>query len=293
LSGFQVLLYLTELDRLDARGLRQAGQGHTAYAFIDVGSRKDIVLADTFRRDVGAAVTACRRSHSEKMGALLALPPRAMSLTLGAFWDDDVETTTVAAWFSRRIDREAALIAAIEDARPPQPLANSTGPKRLLRAALDAAQDDLNATVALLPAAGRATRPLVGDWTARDLVGHLADWDALFSHWFKTLLGRRSAEPYFDEDGDALNAHYAAARRRQPWAEAWADAQGARGAFLRLVTRTPEADLLRPRPGGSFPTAYHCAWSALEHVLHHAADLRAGLALPFPAWLLHFEGPYT
>lgn len=293
LTGLQVLLYLAYLDQLDSQGLRRAGHGHRAHAFIDVGLRKHIVVEDKSHRDLGAAVAACRRGHREKMEALQALPPRATARSLTAFWEDDFEATTIAAWFERRMEREASLVAAIESARPPQSLAAAIGPKSLLRAALNAAQDDLLATVALLPAAGRARQPLVGDWSARDLAGHLADWDALFLHWFRTLLGRRSRAPYFDEDGDALNEHYAAARRRQSWAQAWAEAQAARGAFVRLVARTPEAELLRPRPGGSFPTAYHCAWSALEHVLHHAADLRAGLRLPFRNWLLHFEGPYT
>ncbi|MEZ4870496.1 MAG: hypothetical protein R3C14_54710 [Caldilineaceae bacterium] len=56
----------------------------------------------------------------------------------------------------------------------------------------------------------------------------------------------------------------------------------------------PEEHFLREQPeSGSFPSVYHCAWSALEHYLDHAAGLRRQLNVPLAEELLHFHGPYT
>ena len=47
------------------------------------------------------------------------------------------------------------------------------------------------------------------------------------------------------------------------------------------------------RENAPFPTVYHCAWSALEHYLDHAAGLRRECQLQLPDELLTFHGPYT
>ncbi len=289
-----LLVHLGDYDRLYARAIRLALAGRLEAH----GLRYEPVQNATLRArsgdlDLTQALGYARRSRAAFVTALDQVPQRRLQREYVYPWREGTRRSSVAQWTRWRAQHDAEHCADLLSWRPEQPLSGSTGPKAILAAALDAARDDLHATLALLAPSDRATKHVVGRWTARDLAGHLADWDTLFIHWFKSMLGRRSTTPYFDDDGDAMNAHLATGRLRQGWARVYGDLRAQRAAFQRLVARTSETELLRPRPGGDFPTAYHCAWSALEHYLHHAADVRAGLRLKMPEWLLAFEGPYT
>jgi hypothetical protein len=177
-----------------------------------------------------------------------------------------------------------------------EPNPSTSASKALMLAALQAAELDMLQTIALVAPADRDRLAVCGHWTLHDLVGHLADWDNYFLDWLETLIGTPPPARYWDDDGDRFNAWLNEQRQGQPWAQAWADFRINRQRLCQQLVRVPEKSFLRQdrrRRSAPFPSVYHCAWSALEHYLDHAAGVRRQLACPVPGDLLQFHGPYT
>ncbi|MBL8119135.1 MAG: DinB family protein [Anaerolineae bacterium] len=170
-----------------------------------------------------------------------------------------------------------------------------TGSKYILHAALRAARDDFNTSAALVPPKERETRPICGTWTLRDVLGHLADWDAYFLNAFNAMIGEPHTDLAWESDADAQNEKMVQKRRKQPYEQVWQEAQSTRAALLTELELLSDEMLGDPYGGdySPYPTAYHCLWSALEHDLDHAAVLRRELGVAFPKYLLRFEGPFT
>lgn len=186
-------------------------------------------------------------------------------------------------------------IRQIRKWRKSLPKGDGTGSKEVLLAALESARMDFQVSADLVQESERETRPVCGVWTLKDVLGHLADWDDLFMKWLKIGLGEDVPTFAFDADGDAQNAKMAEARKDKTWLQNWTDCQNTRQTLIDRLQATDEADINRRYVGNrrTFPTVYHCAWSALEHYLDHAAILRRELGVPIPKFLLTFKGPYT
>lgn len=166
----------------------------------------------------------------------------------------------------------------------------AAGPRVLMLAALDAARADFEATSRLIPPEEAETKPLTGAWMLADVLGHLTDWTNYF------LCNLREGDPAsFMGDEDTFNERKAAARKGQPLERARIEFAEVHQVLVWTLEETLDAHwMARPRPGTSpYPTVYHVAWSALEHVLDHAALIRAALGVRWPARLLHVSGPYT
>jgi hypothetical protein len=93
--------------------------------------------------------------------------------------------------------------------------------------------------------------------------------------------------------GDHFNAWLYERRKGEKWEQTWQDFRQNRCALHLRLLAVHDEDFLREQQGAPFPTVYHCAWSALEHYLDHAAGMRRELQLSLPAELLSFQGPYT
>lgn len=168
--------------------------------------------------------------------------------------------------------------------------------KGLMLAVLEAAEIELLATLAAIPVRQRAHQRVCRRWTALQLIGHLADWDVYFLNWLRTLCAETADELHYDSDGDRFNAWLQEQRVGQRWPRAWGDFRANRAQFVERLRQVPEhAFITKPAGRGPmpFPTIYHCAWSALEHYLDHAAGVRREARMPVPAELLNFHGPYT
>lgn len=172
----------------------------------------------------------------------------------------------------------------------------ATASKAVMLAALQAAEIELLTTFSHVTLAERATLPVCGVWTLHDLIGHLADWDRYFANWLTALRGETPLALYWDEDGDRLNHYLWQQRQGEAWDTTWHDFRTQRADLLTALDQVPEDAFMRQYPAAAampYPSIYHCAWSALEHYLDHAAGVRYQLALPLPAALLRFEGPYS
>ncbi len=172
---------------------------------------------------------------------------------------------------------------------------NPGGCKQDMMRALAAAEIEMLLTAALAPVGNRQTQGVCEEWTLYDLLGHLADWDTYFLAWLQQLTSGEEPSLYFTEDGDRFNDWLLENRQGASWNTNWHDFRHNRTQLITALQQVPEDEFVKKRNNqhSSFPTVYHCAWSALEHYIHHAADIRRQLGIDAPAQLLDFRGPYT
>jgi hypothetical protein len=155
-------------------------------------------------------------------------------------------------------------------------LGGSAGPKAILLAALTAARDDLLAAAGLLPDRVRASRPVCGDWTLKDLLGHIADWERVGVEGLRDMAAGRAPGVEHIDDIDAWNQAHFRARRDQPWETVWADLLATREALLEVLEGMEQAALAPAYPFPWGPQGTPCEWSAVfvRHDRDHAQDLR-------------------
>ena len=126
--------------------------------------------------------------------------------------------------------------------------AEGVSPRPLLLAALRASRDELLALAGRVPVSERETRPLAGEWTLKDICGHLADWETQCAHAIADMLAGRSPEVAFVDDEEIWNRAQAEARRAQPWESVWRDLHAARTELLAVIEAATLEDLGRIIP---------------------------------------------
>jgi len=146
--------------------------------------------------------------------------------------------------------------------------------RRRLLAHLAAARSRLLQTLLGLDERTLTGTAAVGEWTARDLLAHIAAWD----RWAGEQTGRmaRGEEPDLSAAGDvdAFNALAVAAWRNRPLEEVLAELREARAAWVEQMKGWPEEEFFRRRPLGGgewdFP-----GWLEVyrRHEEEHAAAL--------------------
>jgi len=155
-------------------------------------------------------------------------------------------------------------------------LRGETGPRSVLLAALAAAREELLATIVLVPPQERASRLVCGQWTLKDVLGHLADWEGLGVEGLRHMAAGHLPRVEHVEDVDAWNRAHAEARRDQPWDDVLANLHAARQALLEVLEGIDQADLERlfPASWGEECTPYGWVFIYLTHDRHHAEGLR-------------------
>jgi uncharacterized damage-inducible protein DinB/predicted RNase H-like HicB family nuclease len=170
----------------------------------------------------------------------------------------------------------AAQIAAWRES---EGLKGETGSKAVLLAALAAARDELLAAAALVPPEERASRPVCGEWTLKDVLGHVADWEWFGVDGLRQMAAGQSPQVEHVQDIDAWNQAHVEARRDQAWETVWADLHAARRALLDVLEEMSQAQLGRsfPFPWGPEGTPYQWIWVYFRHDREHAHGLRQTL----------------
>jgi hypothetical protein len=135
----------------------------------------------------------------------------------------------------------------------------------------------------LVPAAERGTRQVEGDWTLKQIIGHLADYERLGVVALRAMVAGR--EPVYErtiEDFETFNREQGVFWDRATWAEAWAVHGAARRALLEAAAALDEAALARPfvAPWLTTTTAAGYLLDMAGHEQEHSDALRRGLGLP-------------
>jgi hypothetical protein len=147
------------------------------------------------------------------------------------------------------------------------------------RATLDTLVQGLDATTLTTPG-------VEGQWSVKDILGHIAAWEARLTVWLEAALrGERAdrPEPGVTWDAmDALNEQTYRANRDRPLAEVQ---QAAQTTYTRVL-QTVEACLrqlgpaaLEQAPADETPLTLQIAANTFEHYDEHLANIRAWLAV--------------
>jgi len=202
-------------------------------------------------------------ANAEQLVRPIHLPWRETSVWEFARWrarHDTVHTEPIHAW------RDAHSSSC------------SHGPRSVLIAAMDAARSDLLRQIDRVPLSERDTRPIMGDWTLKDVLGHMADWDLYALQALRAIRESRPLPYVAESDVDEVNAQQVAARREQTWDQAWADFQNVRAKVINALADWYDEQLARAvdYPSDWGRTAY--GWfvsQTAEHDREHADALRA------------------
>lgn len=167
----------------------------------------------------------------------------------------------------------AAQLAAWREGKA---IEGGTGPKSVLIAALNRARDEFLAGVALIPPTERASRPVCGHWTLKDLVGHVADWEQVGVEGLRDMAAGRPPNIAYIPDIDAWNMRHAAARHDESWETCWEDLRDRRRQLLDVLREMDQAKLEESYifPWGPRGTAYEWVRVFAAHDREHAQGLR-------------------
>lgn len=217
-----------------------------------------------------AALGAARRRFLEM---LAEAPDAVLHQPVSIPWADTLPLRTWAIWRARHDGVHGADVQRWRKGRAEM---RQVGPKSLLVAALAASREEMGALAALVPDGEQARQPVYGEWTMRDVAGHVADWDQFA---LECLEAGEILDMGYKGEVLQWNEAHAAARREQSWAEAWADYMEVRRTLLALIDETGQSDLARTvrNPWGRDVTVYRFIHSFLEHEREHTEGLRAAL----------------
>jgi uncharacterized damage-inducible protein DinB len=160
--------------------------------------------------------------------------------------------------------------------RKTQALGKEMGPKSVLLAALDGARAELLAAAALIPSAERTLRPICGDWTLKDVLGHIADWEFYGTAGLRQMADGHRPDPEPLGSIESWNVSHAEARRDEPWEVVWEDLHTARRELREVLDGMSRAAIGQPFafPWGQDGTPYDWVRIFLSHDREHAHELR-------------------
>lgn len=121
------------------------------------------------------------------------------------------------------------------------------------------------------------TDPAVGSWSARDVAGHLADWQSEMLDAAEHIVGGPKPRHHPIKHGQSYNTMRAALRGTDPWSVALEDLVAARDRALALLARLAPEQLraIGPYPWGEVGTLHHLIEELVAHLDEHAAQLEA------------------
>ncbi len=269
-----LLAHIAAWDRWELREMRHMASGEIldltevrntdAFNAHAVAARRDRTLAEV--------LAELQEARSHWVAWLQALPDEKFyrqHLFEGEDWS--CPGCVEVQW--RHDAEHAAQIAAW---RETEGLKGKTGPKAVLLTALAAARDELLTAAALVPAEERASRPVCGEWTLKDVLGHVADWEWFGMEGLREMAAGHAPQVERIESIEDWNRAHADARRHQPWETVWADLHAARRALLEVIEEISLAELGRsfPFPWGPEGTAYRWVYVYLAHDREHAEGFR-------------------
>lgn len=118
---------------------------------------------------------------------------------------------------------------------------------------------------------------IAGEWTPRDIIGHLADWDNRTRSGIQHALNGTDPSELVVDDFDPLNGQMAAARRARGdrWEDVTRDLDSSLAATLALLDSLGEEQLTLPAslPWGRMTTLLDVFGVFEFHVEEHHADL--------------------
>jgi len=186
-------------------------------------------------------------------------------------------------WPHRHDAEHAADLGRWRANYPPNDPAVRVIERALLRPLLGLARAEFLALAALIPPDERETRPIEGDWSLKQVLGHLSDYERLGVIALRQVAaGREPAYEQTIEDFEGFNAERGPAWAALPWAEVWAHYVATRRAMLEVTLALDDAALARPftAPWLTTTTPSGYLLDMAGHEQEHANALRRALGRP-------------
>jgi uncharacterized damage-inducible protein DinB len=222
------------------------------------------------------AVETCLAARAGFLSLVEPLSWEQMAVVYTMAWGD---RRSIFDWCQRRMWHDSHHAADIRKWREAAGIKGQVGPKVVLEAALAAGRAELLAWAGLVPETERVTRLVCGEWTLKDVLGHVADWERFCVDAFADMAAGRVAGLSYTGDEEGWNRAHAAGRRDQPWQTAWADFTQTRQALMATLAGMEDAGLDRPARSrwSADDRPYWWFRGCLAHDREHAEGLRAAL----------------
>ncbi|OGO38417.1 MAG: hypothetical protein A2Z03_06245 [Chloroflexi bacterium RBG_16_56_8] len=142
-------------------------------------------------------------------------------------------------------------------------------------------RDELLNAVSDLSEQQITTIPVVGEWTIKDVVGHVAYWEGVILDHVRESFTEGHPRPMRDdENDDIVNPREAAKRKNRPWARVRAEFANVRAALIGKVEGLSENELgfQIPNPWwnehGFYSVAQMIEEDAIGHCREHVEQIR-------------------
>jgi len=270
-----LLAHVAAWDRWELQEMKRmaSGEAPDLTAVRDMDAFNAAVVAAWRDRTLAEVLTELQDARATWVSWLQALSEEEFFFRQRLFGCEDWSFPGCLEVQWRHDTEHAAQISAWREA---EGLKVKAGPKAVLLAALAAARDELLTAAARVPPEERASRPVCGKWTLKDVLGHVADWEWLGVDGLREMAAGHAPQVEYVEDLDAWNQAHTEARRSQSWEAIWADFHAARQALMEVLHGMTQAHLERsfPSPWGSDLTPYRWTYVYLAHDREHAEGLR-------------------
>ncbi len=271
-----VLAHVATWDRWEARTMRSmvAGEVSDLSALHDLDASNQAFMAPWRSRTLDEVLAELQAARTEWIDWLESLPVEQF-FRRRSYDGDDWSFYNGPVQVQWEHDGEHA--QQIADWRTAMGGPGATGCKAVLLAALNTARRELLAASDLVPEAERDSQRVCGEWTLKDLLGHIADWERFGAEGLRLMALGQSPEVEPVEDIDAWNLAHVRARQEQPWELVWAELHTMRQSLLTVLEEMGGGELAQrfPFPWGPEGTPYQWVTVFFAHDREHAADVQA------------------
>jgi uncharacterized damage-inducible protein DinB len=274
-----LLTHVAAWDEVSAERIALIASGREQQiAAVDEDARNAVFYAERKDWPLVQAVEAFVTARIGFLARLAKLPDEEVLRVYHIPWGE----ATVRRWTEWRARHDAIHTADLVAWRETQRLKRGNGPPEILVAALNAAREELLAAAALIPLEERTSRPVCGEWTLKDVLGHVTDWEWVGVEGLRYMATGRPPEVEHIENIDAWNQVHAEARRDQPWDVVWADLHAAREVLLQVLEGMGQDDLGRSFrfPWGPGGTCYQWVSVYLVHDRSHVLRVEGTNIIP-------------
>lgn len=252
---------------------------------IDVEVHNAGLLQRVGGRSLAESVAYCDESRAAFLDAFAATSEALLdeALTIGDY------TYPPRWWVERRAGHDYDHTRDLERWRAGFTVpADACQTRVILAATMRAAHTDFLTSLHLVADNERETQGVCGVWNAKDVLGHLADWDRRTLHTINPHTADIDGLAGL-KDIDAINGAMQAHHADESWDTVWAYAEQQRRAVLDELAQNELCEPATP----AYATAYQALWMVAEHYMEHAAILRAAVGMPLDAVWLRFTGRFS
>jgi hypothetical protein len=275
----QLLAHIGAWDELHAGRLALLGEGRAQdLEPVDVDSYNEEWRQVHQDWSLEQAVTFFRLARQSYLESLAGISDELLHQEWELPWGDKFRLSQALVW---RDEHDAGHRQEIRAWRQQGGVKSAGGDRHVLDAFVEAANAEICALLTLADNIERESRPICGQWTWLELIGHLADWNWYGLEGLGVEASSRSLPLPFDgpETIADWNERHATVRQAHTWKRVWQDYITAYATFRELMAGLEQTDLARPMnspaPWDWQGMRYQWIVSWPDHEREHAVNLRS------------------